>query len=70
MTKKHVIQMGAAPQRAFLKAGPIFQRPFSLPESAQTFVATACRAAGKSGNNLPAASKPAEKTVFSSFLKQ
>ena len=46
---------------AFPKAGPIFQQPFSLPENAQTLAGIAFRAAGKSGNNFPAASKFARK---------
>ena len=41
---------------AFPKARPIFQQPFSLPESAQTLAGIAFRAAGKSGENFPAAS--------------
>ena len=32
---------------AFLKVGPIFQQPFSLPESAQTLAGIALRAAGR-----------------------
>ena len=35
----------------------IFQQPLSLPESAQTLAGIAFRAAGKSGNHFPAASK-------------
>ena len=46
---------------AFPKAGPIFQQPFSLPESAQTLAGIASSAAGKSGKNFPAASKFAGK---------
>ena len=46
---------------AFPKARPIFQQPFSLPESAQTLAGIAFRAAGKSGENFPAASKFAGK---------
>ena len=42
---------------AFPQAWPIFQQPFSLPESAQTLAGIAFRAAGKSENNFPAASK-------------
>ena len=63
---------------AFPKAGPIFQQPFSLPESAQTLAGRSFRAAGKSGSNSRAASKLARKpfhkgkcltaTAFSSFL--
>ena len=63
---------------AFLKARPIFQQPFSLPEGAQTLAGIAFRAAGKSARNFPAASKFARKlfsskefrtaTAFSSFL--
>ena len=69
--------LGAENAAAFPKAGPIFQQPFSLPESAQTLAGIAFRAAGKSGNNFPAASKFAGKpsskefwtaTAFSSFL--
>ena len=60
------------------KAGPIFQQAFSLPENAQTLAGIAFRAAGKSGNNFPAASKLPENfsssefrtaAAFSSFLK-
>ena len=40
---------------------PIFQQPFSLPESAQTLAGIAFRAAGRSGKNFPAASKFAGK---------
>ena len=46
---------------ALPKTGPIFQRPFSLPENAQTLPGIAFRAAGKSVNNFPAASKLAGK---------
>ena len=46
---------------AFPQKQPIFQQPFSLPESAQTLAGIAFRAAGKSENNLPAASKFAGK---------
>ena len=46
---------------AFPKAGPIFQQPFSLPESAQTLAGIALRAAGESVQNFPAASKFAGK---------
>ena len=46
---------------AFPQAGPIFQQPFSLPESAQTLAGIAFRAAGKSVKNFPAASKFAGK---------
>ena len=42
---------------AFPKAGPIFQLPFSFPENAQTLAGIAFRAAGKSVENFPAASK-------------
>ena len=49
--------LGRENPAAFPKTGPIFQQPFSLPESAQTLAGIACRAAGKSGNNFPAASK-------------
>ena len=68
---------------AFPKAGPIFKQPFSLLENAQTLAGIAFRAAGKSENNFPAASKFAGKlfpesfssnefrtaTAFSSFLR-
>ena len=46
---------------AFPQARPIFQQPFSLPESAQTLAGIAFRAVGKSGRNFPAASKFAGK---------
>ena len=46
---------------AFPKAQPIFQQLFSLPESAQTLAGIACRAAGESVRNFPAASKFARK---------
>ena len=46
---------------AFPQARPIFQQPFSLPESAQTLAGIAFRAAGKSENRFPAASKFAGK---------
>ena len=46
---------------AFPKARSIFQQPFSLPESAQTLAGIAFRAAGKSGENFPAAPKFAGK---------
>ena len=42
---------------AFPKVRPIFQQPFSLPESAETLAGIAFRAAGKSVRNFPAASK-------------
>ena len=48
---------------AFPKARPIFQQPFSLPESAQTLAGIAFRAARKSARNFPAASKFARKLV-------
>ena len=53
--------LGGENPAAFPKAGPIFQQPFSLPESAQTLAGIAFRAAGKSGNIFPAASKFAGK---------
>ena len=53
--------LGGENPAAFPKARPIFQQPFSLPESAQTLAGIACRAAGKSGKNFPAASKFAGK---------
>ena len=46
---------------AFPKARPIFQQPFSLPESAQILAGIAFHAAGKSVRNFPAASKFARK---------
>ena len=46
---------------AFPQARPILQQPFSWPESAQTLAGKALRAAGKSGNHFPAASKFAGK---------
>ena len=42
---------------------PIFQQPFSLPESAQTFALIEFRAARKSSNTFPAASKFAAETL-------
>ena len=68
--------LGGENPAAFPQARPIFQQPFSLPESAQTLAGIAFRAAGKSGNHFPAASKFAENlssreirtaTAFSSF---
>ena len=53
---KEKIQQHSLPQ-----ARPILQQPFSLPESAQTLAGIAFRAAGKSGNHFPAASKFAGK---------
>ena len=41
--------------------GANFQQPFSLPENGQTLAGIAFRAAGKSPNNFPAASKFARK---------
>ena len=49
--------LGGENPAAFPQARPIFQQPFSLPESAQTLAGIAFRAAGKSGNNFPAALK-------------
>ena len=49
--------LGGENPAAFPKARPIFQQPFSLPESAQTLAEIAFRAAGKSVNYFPAASK-------------
>ena len=49
--------LGGENPAAFPKAGPIFQQPFSLPENAQTLAGIAFRAAGKSENHFPAASK-------------
>ena len=54
--------LGGENSAVFLQARPIFQQPFSLPESAQTLAGIAFRAAGKSQNHFPAASKFAEKT--------
>ena len=53
--------LGGESPAAFPKARPIFQQPFSLPESAQTLAGIAFRAAGKSVRNFPAASKFARK---------
>ena len=53
--------LGGENPAAFPQARPIFQQPFSLPESAQTLAGIAFRAAGKSGNHFPAASKFAGK---------
>ena len=53
--------LGGESPAAFPQARPIFQQPFSLPESAQTLAGIAFRAAGKSGNHFPAASKFAGK---------
>ena len=53
--------LGGENPAAFPKAGPIFQQPFSLPEIAQTLAGRALPAVGKSGDNLPAASKLAGK---------
>ena len=52
----------------FPKARPIFQQPFSLPESAQTLAGIAVRAAGKSVRNFPAASKFARKLFQQGIL--
>ena len=49
--------LGGENPAAFPKGRPIFQQPFSLPESAQTLAGIAFRAAGKSVRNFPAASK-------------
>ena len=46
---------------AFPQVRPVFQQLFSLPESAQTLAGIASRAAVKSGNHFPAASKFAGK---------
>ena len=70
-------RLGGENSAAFPKAGPIFQQPFSVPESAQPLAGIAFRTAGKSGNHFPAASKFAGKpsskefrtaTAFLSFL--
>ena len=53
--------LGGENPAAFPKAQPIFQQPFSLPESAQTLAEIAFRAAGKSVRNFSAASKFARK---------
>ena len=53
---------------AFPQARPIFQQPFSLPESAQTLAGIAFRAAGKSVRNFPAASKFARKLFQQGIL--
>ena len=53
--------LGGENPAAFPQASPIFQQPFSLPESAQTLAGMAFRAAGKPGNHFPAASKFAGK---------
>ena len=59
---------------AFPKAGPIFQQPFPLPESAQTLPKIAFRAAGKSGKSFPAAYLPENPSTRNfrppSFSKQ
>ena len=49
--------LGGENPAAFPQARPIFQQPFSLPESAQTLAGIAFRAAGRSENHFPAASK-------------
>ena len=53
--------LGGENPAALPQARPIFEQPFSLPESAQTLAGIAFRAAGKSGNHFPAASKFAGK---------
>ena len=53
---------------AFPKAGSIFQQPFSLLENAETLAGIAFRAAGKSVNNFPAASKFAGKLFQQGLL--
>ena len=60
--------LGGENPAAFPKAGPIFQQPFSLPESAQTLVRIVFRAAGESGNNFPAASRFAGKPFQQGIL--
>ena len=70
--------LGGKTPRAFPKAGPIFQQPFSLPESSQTLAGIEFHAAGKSGRNFSVALKfagnPSSKkfwtaTAFSDSLK-
>ena len=53
--------LGGKNPAAFPKAGPIFQQPLSLPANAQTLARIGFRAAGKTGNDFPAASKFAGK---------
>ena len=53
--------LGEENPAAFPQARPIFQQPFSSPESAQTLAGIAFRAAGKSVKNFPAVSKYAGK---------
>ena len=60
-TQKGCGGLGGENPAAFPKAGPIFQQPFCLPENASTLAGIAFRAAGKSGNHFPAASKFAGK---------
>ena len=47
---------------AFPKARPIFQQPFSLPESAQTLAGIAFRAAGKIGEEFSSSVEICRKT--------
>ena len=51
-----------------IQAGPIFQQPLSLPESAQTLAGIASRAARRSGKNFPAASRFAGKRFQQGIL--
>ena len=55
--------LGGEDPGVFPKAGPIFQPPFSVLESAETLAGIACRAAGESGKISPAASNSCWKTV-------
>ena len=53
--------LGGENPGAFPQAGPIFQQPFPLPANVQALAGIALRAAGKSVNHFPAASKFAGK---------
>ena len=68
--------LGGENPAVFPKARPIFQQPFSVPESAQTLAGIAFRAAGKSGiqqrRNLPENVSSKEfrtATAFSSLIE-
>ena len=55
---------------AFLKAGPIFQQPFPLPEGAQTLAGITCHAAGKSGQESSRSFEICRKTLPARTFRQ
>ena len=59
--KKAVAVLEEKIQQRSPKARPIFQQPFSLPESAQTLAGIAFRAAGKSARDF---GQPQPSRVF------